>query len=323
MKNYKVLLAVLAITLVFGMTVVGCNNGSTNDSQEPTAYKGIDLAGNEYTLTIQGSSSKAIRAGQSGNGFKVGESYTLKTKTKDGKNGTSSGTITEILNNKLTLTPSNGSEFDVVINDDVISSIVGNVTLSDGTVFIVRTFDKIYMTVGRWRNGGYHNEDGDNYAAGDIKLKDIYEGDLSGIVSNEHEKVLTLRLSGTIDTKLSNVRIRLYYTSYNDTKWADDGSNSQWLGGGQMIDDQPYDFVEIGPGEFSKDFKIQTIKKDINTFPEGEVNLYLEHLVYVRDPEFPVLDLGDKPIPDNIPNGTIMATIRNLKVTTINMETVD
>ena len=122
-----------------------------------------------------------------------------------------------------------------------------------------------------------------------------------------------MRLSGTIDKELK-VHIRLFYVSYENTNWSDDGSNSQWLGGGQWIGDKPYDFVEIGPGNFDKEFNIQTIKKDINTFPEGEIHLDLEHLVYILNPVYPQLNLGEEPIPENIPNGTIMATIRNLTV---------
>lgn len=310
MVNKRFWLGILVMVLVLGMTVAGCNNSQadnnsqTNDNNTRT-FTGKDLAGNVYTLILKNSTGRAVAND---------DSYTMEIKDPNGKTiGSNSGTVTDILEDTaadtITLESSDGTESSVTISDDgVISSIVGEITLADGTRFIVRTFNNIYMRVGRWRNGGYFNEDGDNYASGDsIKLKDIYDGDLNALFSAQSQKKIAIRLSGTVDAELK-IHIRLFYRSYDSAIWSDDGSNSQWLGGGEENN------VEIGPGDFSEEVYILTEKKDINTFPKGEVHLYLEHIVYAFYPNNPEMNIGDNPIPADIPNGTIMATIRNLKV---------
>ena len=293
----KFWLGILVIVLVFGIMVVGCDN-SPNSPQTIT-YRGFDLGGNEYTLTLNVNSSRSVSNG---------DEFAMETKTIEGDIGTSNGTVVGIFDDTFTLEPSIGTDFNVTVRDGIISSIVGNVTLSDGTVFIVRTFNEINMWVGRWRNGGYFGEDGDNYASGDsIKLKDIFEGNLNDLFSPDKHKEVTFRLTGTIDKKLK-VHLRFFYN-------LPDGTTEYWLGGGTHdLNGGMVESAEIGTGNFSVEIPVKMEKYDISTFPPGEVHLYLEHIVYWYSASHPEMNIGDTPIPENIPNGTIMATIRNLKV---------
>jgi len=306
MRNWKTQLGIPAAVLVFVMAFYGCDSNPPS-VPETIIYKGTDLGGNQYTLTIEKNNAKSVSAGQ-------GDGYKMQT-----GNGTSSGTVTDVLDDTLTLKPSNGSEFNVTASGGVISSIIGNVTLSDGTVFIVRTFDEIHMRVGRWRNGGYFNEDGDNYAAVDIKLRDVFEGNLDELVSPDNKQSVTFRLSGTIDKTLK-VHLRFFYIADDPSeKFGDNESNGQWLGGG------PSSAKQFDSGEFSADIVVEIEKYDISNFPAGEVQLYLEHIVWSRYPEpHDDQNIGndEDKIPDDIPNGTIMATIRNLKLEAVDIAIV-
>jgi len=307
MRNWKIQLGIPAAVLVFVMAFYGCESNPPS-GLETIIYKGTDLGGNQYTLTIEKNNAKSVRAGQ-------GDRYKMQT-----GNGTSSGTVKDVLDDTLTLKPSNGSEFNVTASGGVISSIIGNVTLSDGTVFIVRTFDEIHMRVGRWRNGGYFGEDGDNFSSGNsIKLRDVFEGNLDELVSPDNEQSVTFRLSGTVDIQLK-VNLRFFYFADDPSeKFGDNESNRQWLGGHVSSAKQ------IGSGEFSADIVVEIGKYNISNFPAGEVQLYLEHIAWSRYPE-PHDDQNvgndEDKISEEIPDGTIMATIRNLKLEAVDIAIV-
>ena len=289
---------ILAIVLIFGMMLVGCDGGSTsstsstridrNDPQTFT-YRGNDLAGNEYFLTILNDTRETISSNFG--------SFSMEI-ISGGKEVISGGTVTDIRDDNYTLSTPNGSAFIVTIRDDSISSIVGEIPLSNGSTFIVRTFEVIYLRAQRWT---YHNGHfGQNYNSwSSVKLEDVYTGDYTDLMSTTWGDYSIFRISGTVDTKLDKVLLDMQFAP-------DDGSPWIYLGGGQD------NHVEIGPGSFSVEVRVNSgYDVDFNALPDGEVIVSFVH--QISNSAYENINEMEK-IPDDVLDGTIMATIRNLKI---------
>jgi len=127
MKNKNILLVILALTLVFAMTAVGCDNGTTdkNNTPKPITFKSSDTSGSTYTLTI---------TPQTANEVAEGDSYVL-TITNGSTSQVSKGTITNITNGVLTMKPNNSGtppEFTVTMTGQDMTAINGTITVGEG-----------------------------------------------------------------------------------------------------------------------------------------------------------------------------------------------
>jgi len=305
------------MALVLGMTVGSCGSsgGSSTGGNDPktVTYKGIDLAGNEYSLTIP-NTARAARSNSHGN-------FNMKIKS-GGKEAVSSGTITDIADDGThTLLTPDDSEFTVTINDDEISSIVGEIPLEDGSTFIVRTFDAVYLRADRYTytdpRGGGANRRGEIYHSGNsIRLKDIYIGNLNDLIKKQFG-TFKVKISGRVDIKLNEAQFNLQYRyPANDNS----GRIDQVGVGGGIEDLSNWHPISFGPGDFSVDVELFRNEVDIDTLPTGgEIIVELVEVImsYSDDPDEQAKHGVDGSIPDNIPNGTIMATIRNLKITPV------
>jgi len=318
------MLGMLAVALVFGMTIVGCSNGGGggssnkgNTDPQTVTYTGKDTAGNEYTLIVEEDTARAA---------KKGDRYTMRIKSQGKEVGSSSGTVTGVLDNTLTFKPSDGSEFNATIgNNGTISSIVGTISLGNGTTFTVRTFDAIYMRVKKTSEAnasvdanGYRHW-GEQYNSYDaIKLKDVFDGNLDNLImyGNWSEAQRFAEFSGTVDTKLNHLQLDLFHAPYDGSDWI-------WFGGaspiyinynGEKISSGTYHIID---GNFKihyyfwkdKDYDILTAN-----LPEGEIIVQLTEVFSMLSTNSSNVNPDFGKIPDNIPNGRIMATLRNLKL---------
>jgi hypothetical protein len=150
MRSKNFLLGILAIMLVFTMTAVGCNNGSTdnngnspqtdNKDSDPQAaiFQGI-AAGYKYILTITENKSRVVYIAV------TGDSYELRI-TKTGEaDKVSKGTVSAVgTDGTLTLQPetANSTAFSVSMNGANIAAITGSITLADGTTVTAGDFDE-------------------------------------------------------------------------------------------------------------------------------------------------------------------------------------
>jgi hypothetical protein len=127
MKNNKILLAMLAIALVF----VGCgDSGAGDDGQTSRAFSGKDRNGSNYILSI----TKA--AGRAAYTPKAGDTYVLTIIDDEGDVKTSSGTVIGLSGGEWILEPAaEGSKITFTIKTTeggIIKSIKGKITMENG-----------------------------------------------------------------------------------------------------------------------------------------------------------------------------------------------
>jgi len=133
MANKRNWLAILAITLIFAMTVVGCDLLNKSDDAAPDKnnktrtekYQSSDTAGNTYVLIIT----------ENGSTVAAGDSYELTIKKTDQPDKVSKGTVSAVgANGALTLQPkNNGSDtFNVTISGGKMTAITGTIALEGG-----------------------------------------------------------------------------------------------------------------------------------------------------------------------------------------------
>jgi hypothetical protein len=122
MKSKNLLLVISAITLVFAMTAIGCDNDPAGP--KPIKFVSSDSSGNTYTLTITPETADTVAEG---------DSYEL-TISNGSSSQVSKGTITNITNGVLTMKPKNeGSEtFTVTMDGEQMSKIEGKIAVEGG-----------------------------------------------------------------------------------------------------------------------------------------------------------------------------------------------
>jgi len=127
MKRSNLLLGILAITVVFAMTAVGCGEVPVdNNGKQPQSvtYESTDTAGSTYTLVVTEKTARAAYQPAEG------DSYTL-TITIGVNSMVSKGTILSFIADILTLQPNNeGSDtFTITIRDEKMIYISGIITI--------------------------------------------------------------------------------------------------------------------------------------------------------------------------------------------------
>jgi len=314
-------LAIIALIAVIGFGITACSGGGAGggggtkgNPATSATYKGKDLAGNEYTLTVfYTSSARAVLKG---------DDYELSIKDGDGNaKGSTEGTIEDILDNKYSLS----GGLDVVITGNSnISSIVGDVTLSNGSVFRVRTFSTIYLGANRWEQchecnvkecgiEGHeiHFQVGEHYNSGNsVKLADLYSDSLDDFLSAAatNDGKVKLKITGTVNKKLENFGVGILCAwSYWPDPW-----EGRAIGGTEGDDLKP-----IGPGNFEVEILVtRWFNESISELPfgGGEVYIELNEVMFGDFPNDPARESHGTQIPANIPNGTIYATLTNITI---------
>lgn len=175
--------------------------------------------------------------------------------------------------------------------------------LENGTYFIRRNFNKVYLYANRWVNV----EDifyGEQYFTNhQIFLRDIYSGNIDDLMGDSN--FVRLKISGEIDKECKMMNVSIHYIYQNEWYYEYQGKiyNSIAHSKGRQI--------SIGPGHFSEEFLL--LRENFEPLPEGGYFLVsLTNTLYVANHGW-IDDTGEK-IPDDIPNGTVCATITNLKI---------
>jgi len=291
MVNKKFWVGILVLVLVFGITAIGCDNNDDSTNPLTVEYKGEDASGNIYTLTVTQNTNRAAYTGAKG------DSYELRIKMKDGTVKISKGTVTIISEDgTFTLQPSvAGSDtFSVVITGLDIKSILGPIAVEGGTPIAAGTFDTIYLRASRWVNA-VTNEDGEQWSTGFcVKISDFID-DFN--VGNTY----TVKISGTVDKPLNHPLIQ--FMLLKKGKYYHLGQT-----GLSAINAGSFDFTINLRTYYGADITLD----DLDGSEEPFAQLF-EQINY-HNLDYPSYNADYGTIPEDIPEGTIMATIRNFSM---------
>jgi len=290
MVNKKFWLGILAIVLVFGMTVVGCDgNNPTNDPQT-VDYEGKDVSGNTYVLTV---TKKADRAAYTP---VEGDSYVLIIKITGQSEKKSNGIVKIVsTDGTFTLQPSvkDSATFSIVISNGKISSIVGAIAVDGGETITPRSFSTIYLRARRHSNDGGEGED---WTSGrDIILSDFFTSTLK---ANTKYKV---KISGTVDKEIEHFQIQ-FMRVWNNGDW-------KWIGGTNQISVS---------GAINDSYDVRIDDQTVWLQNDGEISVSLSNMIRWTPVNGQEQNYGS--IPENIPDGTIMATVSNLSISLIEVQ---
>ena len=139
MAKKNLWLGILAITLVFTMTAVGCDDGSTGDNNDPKgngtqkgSYQSTDTVKKTYSLTFPGDESRATSRAVEGDRY-VLIIEEIDEVSKVIINKTSEGTVSYDSDGTLIFKPDNSDlTFKVTTDDENMTAITGTITLEDG-----------------------------------------------------------------------------------------------------------------------------------------------------------------------------------------------
>jgi len=286
-------------------------------------YTSKDVLGNSYSISIGSDVPASISARYARNARNAYQNDRVKmsVKGRDGRTRHVSGKVKTIsTDGTLTIETDKGDEFTAVVDGNSLDSIASDgegITLDEpvsytdaqgnnvtSTELTPRTFDTIFLRANRWAvtdNNGPQR--GEQYASGMSVLVKDFPTNVSRLVKGTHNRY-TITISGTLDTTLSHVQIEVQGLT-NDDKWV-------YLGGNEGSNQ-----ITITEGVFTR-----TVNLDIGNDASRSYDLldykevilqFTEVLRYENDvhPEW-LQDYGS--IPADIPNGQIMATISDFKI---------
>ena len=301
MANKRLWLGMLVIALVFGMTVIGCK--SSSELPISSVYRGVDVQGNTYVLNISEGNSRSAKAG---------DSYVLTITYRDGTKETSRGRIEAInddgtftLQPSITASGTDASTFTIVISGEEIMSVTGEIVTAEGKIIVPPTFSFLYLRANRWGKDGPGEHSGHQWSSYlCINLSDVVGGRLK--TGGKY----SITISGEVDMPLYNTDFEAWLVP--------SGKTIQWMPSNEFLG-YSTNLNEISRGTFQKTYTID-LNPSFNFDNQGNhiVMLQLIEKFYYKYDGNLIEDFGS--IPDHIPQGQIMATIKNfdISITEIN-----
>jgi len=295
------IILILTTTLILTLALASCGGNGAGSGKPPTdplsaVYESTGSDGNTYILEI-------TEAGRAVYTPKNGDKYELTIKNPSGTViGKSSGTVTVTVSgstSSFTLAPSGSTETFIIkiVNTEtgasLMTAIMGTIILTDGTPPIaaptvnpVRTYEKFELYANKWWefNNSWSN---------DIRLSDFTaERPVKG-------KIYVFSLSGTTDKLLNKVKLEL-------STWVPEEDDWRWVGGAEIVPIPTLTFVD-------RRFEVHIVNDPIPNVP---INLGIENVLWNTANG---VDTGER-LPPGTNNGDLMATIRNFKISLIEIK---
>jgi hypothetical protein len=239
----------------------------------------------------------------------IDDTFAMNIRPSGGSVVRTSGIISEIAGDTLRLQTSDSSEFIVTIEDEGISSIVGEIILADGNTFFVRTFAVLHFRGGLWESRDGKSR-GENYSFY-VNLSDIYTGSLDDLLPIAYEDKATLKITGNVDREIEHFTgVGVQHLPFN---WWENDEDWTFLGGTLS---ETSDYYPIPKGDFSMEISFGSGGVDLSELKDGEIILQFVNELYSEHDDNPEWnkDTGKRIPSDNIPWTTIWATVRNLTI---------
>jgi hypothetical protein len=158
--------------------------------------------------------------------------------------------------------------------------------------------DTVYLRAVRWVNNYDENIHGENNSTQtSIKMADVYPAGLDNLIPPEKGKYKRIRISGTVDKRINHIKIDIFHFNNSTNK-------TIWLGGSNICEG-------VGPGWFGSEIVIERDEIPVSSLPPGDVVFMIIEPLSNSDPKD---NYNYGKIPDDIPDGAIMATIHGLKI---------
>jgi hypothetical protein len=319
MKNVFKVLGIIALVTAIGLSFAGCDTGGGGTTPAPTGPAGPaplqktvytwDAGDDSYSLEItEASNSRAAYTPKSG------DTYVLTITLKAGGTQKSSGAVA-VSNNTFTLTPTGTSTtFTITVTPTATNVLVtgmsGTITLEGGetkTVTETVTPVKIYETFTLKANIWYYSDTD----CGESWYASIPLSDFTDKIPKKGDK-FTFKLSGTTDTE-----IKWFNTQMECIK------PYQYLGSAHRKDqsgNDVWDTVNLSKNKpFEETFIVDIdndIRPDATYIGVGMINSLWQ---ITGDYQH---DNGAK-LPEGTEQGAVMATIRNFRISLIQVEFAD
>jgi hypothetical protein len=272
------------------------------------SYSGKDVLGNNYSLSIGNGVSASFRSSRSvaARSAVVGDNYTFEITTRDGTKRTNRGKVTGInTDGTLILKPNDSSadEFAAIVGGSDLNSIAGayggmaQIPFDDNSTITPRSFDEIYLRAIRWENGP---DNGEVWGSGMSVLVKDFPTNISRLERGTTNRY-TMTLSGTSDVALDYLQLEVQGLKH-DGAWF-------YLGGNLISAQIPANT----PFTTTRDLTINWHETDEyhDLLEYKEIIMQITNVMY-REVGTDIVDNGG--IPEDIPDGHILATISNFNI---------
>jgi len=318
LKRKVSFLAVIALAALIGFSFAACDTGGGNENGGGDGdgavtgsgqYNGKDVLGNTYSLSVGSDSSRAAVKG---------DRFKMNVKTRDGKNRSVSGVVTNVSADGTITLKQDGSadEFTATVGGNNLNSVASEgdvptqITLDDGTKIVPRTFDKILLRATRWSVPNQNDPStgpmrGEHYGSLLSVLVKDFPTNVSKLQKDDNRYTITI--SGTSDKDLDHVKIEIQGLTEDD----------EWVYlGGYGWDNEHLEIKANQPFNRTVNVHVTGTSVSHDLMDYKEIILQVTNVINEIFEDHPDWDanINNGSIPADIPNGQIMATISNFNI---------
>ena len=269
-------------------------------------YASKDVLGNSYSISVGSSVPARSIAARYARAAVKNDRFSMNVTGRDGKTRNAHGKVKDIsADGTLTLETDEGVEFTSVIDGDSLESVASDgveISFDDGTKLTPRTFDTIFLRANRWSSndpssGPAHSE---NLGSGLSVLVKDFPTNVSKLDTDNNRYTITI--SGTVDRALPHVSVEVQGLTEND-EWVFLANNT--------------DFISISAGSFNQTINLNNVTTSSvshNLLDYKEIILQITDVINSQFDNHPDWNVNNGSLPDNVPNGQIIATISNFKI---------
>ena len=294
MKKAFLLAGIIAIAVIIGFMFLACGDPSGGSGQ----YSGLDVLGNSYKLSVGSDARSAMK----------GDNFKINVKTRDGSTKNITGTVTGISTDGTLTLKQSGTNVEFSARVDGTNNLDSVASLNPAhTGFIPRTFDTIFLRANRWENntvGGYGPTRGEQYGSGYSVLVKDFPTNVSKVVDSTNRYTVTI--TGTSDVALTDVDFELQGLT---------ASNEWVFFGSANIDSIPAN------SPFTRTANVR-IFGEHNFMSYKEIIMQVTNVINFFADDHPEDNVDNGTIPDDIPNGFIMAAISDFSIKFVDTQRV-
>ncbi len=311
-------IAAIALVMIIGFAFIACpgdpggngdgdgdGNGNGNGDNTTTIgsgrFAGKDVLGNSYSLSVGSDASRAAVKG---------DRFEMNVTPRDGKHRRVTGKVKDINEDgTLTLETDTGEEFNAVVDSSTLDSVAGvgdempqipftGDPIGGSQTLTPRTFDTINLRATRWVNtNGY--ERGENWGSNKSVLLRDFPTNVSTLQPNSGNRY-TITISGTSDVDLDFINIEVQGLNEDD----------EW----KYLTGVTTNATATAGTPFTITGNVNGVSTAVNLLNYKEIILQVTNVMKYDNDNEPAWTVNNGTIPADIPDGTILSTISDFKI---------